>query len=240
MDRRKALITGASRGIGAACAKLLAANGYDLYLTCRDRLPLLEELKNNIIADCRVGCREFCCDAGEPRQVGALFAQLDRVDVLINNAGQAYVGLTGEMTAEQWQQMINVNLNSVFYTCREVIPQMVRRKAGKIINISSVWGRTGAAMEVAYSAAKAGVDGLTRALAKELAPSNIQVNAIAPGLIKTAMNEELTAAEWEAVCAEIPQGRAGTPAEVAHMVLQVINSPAYLTGQIITMDGGWK
>ncbi|MDR2889207.1 MAG: SDR family oxidoreductase [Lachnospiraceae bacterium] len=240
MDRRKALITGASRGIGAACAEVLAANGYDLYLTCLSRSEQLAAVAESIRTRFRVECRIFTCDGSDDAQVAELFRQLERVDVLINNAGRAYMGLVDEMTAGQWRAIIETDLNSVFYTSREAVPGMVARGSGKIINISSVWGRTGAAMEVAYSAAKAGVDGLTRALAKELAPSNIQVNAIAPGLIDTDMNGELTDEEWAAVCEEIPLGRAGTPTEVAHMVLQVINAPAYLTGQVITIDGGWK
>lgn len=240
--RKKALITGASRGIGKACAYLLAEQGYDLYLTCLSHVGMLEEIGKDIIekyGEHNIECRTFACDGGDVLQVEKLFGEIECPDVVINNAGQAYVGLLGEMTAEAWQHIMDSNLNSVFYVCREAVPGMVRRQSGKIINISSVWGRTGASMEVAYSAAKAGVNGLTRALAKELAPSNIQVNALAPGLVDTDMNRDLTEEDWDGICAAIPMGRAGTPWEAAHMVLQIMNSPAYLTGQIITMDGGW-
>ncbi len=242
-QRKKALITGASRGIGRACAFMLAEQGYGLYLTCLSQKGWLDEVKKDIeekYGHDNIECRTFVCDGGDARQVEQLFAEIECPDVVINNAGQAYVGLLGEMTAESWQQVMSSNLSSVFYICRQAVPGMVRRKSGKIINISSVWGETGASMEVAYSAAKAGVNGFTRALAKELAPSNIQVNALAPGLVDTDMNRSLTEEERSSIHEAIPMGRAGTPEEAAHMVLQIINSPEYLTGQIITMDGGWR
>ncbi len=239
MVRKKVLITGASRGIGEACAYLLAGQGYDLYLSCLTNYQLLEKVKDRIETEYGVSCGIFCCDVGNYEQVRNLFRQISVPDVIINNAGQAYMGLLGDMTAEQWQQVMNTNLNSVFYTCREAVPEMVRRHSGKILNISSVWGEAGASMEVAYSTAKAGMNGFTKALARELAPCNIQVNALALGLMDTEMNRCLTAEELNDICEEIPVGRMGTPAEAAHMVLQIIKSPDYLTGQIITMDGGW-
>lgn len=241
--QQKALITGASRGIGRACAYVLAEQGYDLYLTCLNQKGLLDEVKKDIeekYGQYNIDCRVFVCDGGDVRQVEKLFGEIECPDVVINNAGQAYVGLLGEMTAEAWRRVIDSNLNSIFYISRQVVPGMVHRKSGKIVNISSVWGEAGASMEVAYSAAKAGVNGFTKALAKELAPSNIQVNALALGLIDTDMNRCFTEEEQSSLHAEIPTGRAGTPEEAAHMVYQIINSPEYLTGQIITMDGGWK
>ncbi len=242
-QRKTALITGASRGIGRACAYVLAEQGYDLYLTCLKEKGLLDTVKKDIeekFGQDNINCRVFVCDGGDVRQVEKLFGAIGCPDVVINNAGQAYVGLLGEMTAEAWQRVMDSNLNSVFYVSRQAVPGMVRRKSGKIINISSVWGEAGASMEVAYSAAKAGVNGFTKALAKELAPSNIQVNALALGLTDTDMNRCFTEEERSSIHAEIPMGRAGTPEEAAHMVYQIINSPEYLTGQIITMDGGWK
>lgn len=240
MKGKKVLITGASRGIGRACACLLAEQGYDLYLTCLTQRERLEELKVQIEERYGIICRNFSCDGGDYGQVKELFAQIECPDILINNGGIACKGLLQDMTAEQWHHVINTNLNSIFYTCKEAIPAMIRRQSGKIINISSVWGETGASMEVCYSTAKAGVNGFTKALAKELAPSHIQVNALAFGLIDTDMNRDLSEEEWKGILEEIPVGRAGTSAEAAHMVLQTVNSPAYLTGQIITMDGGWK
>lgn len=240
MERKKALITGASRGIGRACANLLAQNGYDLYLICKQNEPMLEEIKQMLWQAHGTRCVNFVCDVGNQVQVCNMFREIECIDVLINNAGIAHMGLLSEMTFEQWQCVMDTNLNSVFYTCKEAVPGMVRRQSGKIINISSIWGETGASMEVAYSTAKAGVNGFTKALARELAPSNIQVNAVAFGLIDTDMNHCLSQEDTEALYEVIPAGRVGTPSEAAHMVLQVINSPAYLTGQIITMDGGWK
>lgn len=134
---------------------------------------------------------------------------------------------------------MSVNLDSLFYTCKMAIPAMLRQKKGRIINISSVWGNMGASMEVAYSASKGGVNSFTRALARELAPSNIQVNAIACGIIDTQMNEQLSVEELQSLIEEIPAGRLGRPEEVAKLALLLSRAPEYLTGQIITLDGGW-
>ena len=143
------------------------------------------------------------------------------------------------MSLEDWHRVIDTNLNACFYTCRLAIPSMVHKKEGRILNISSVWGSAGSSMETAYSASKGGVNALTKALAKELAPSNIQVNAIAPGVIDTAMNHCLSTEDLDTLKNEIPADRLGTPEEVADLAWQLVNAPAYLTGQIITIDGGW-
>lgn len=237
--RKKALVTGASRGIGAAIAKMLAAEGYDLYLIGRQSEEKLEEVKAWAKEQCQVGCETFLCDVSDPAAVEALFAKVGTVDVLINNAAISYVGLLTDMTVEQWNRVIGTNLNSLFYTCRAVIPGMVAQKEGKIINISSVWGQAGASMEVAYSASKGGVDSFTKALAKELAPSNIQVNAVSFGMIDTDMNACFSEEDKRAIAEEIPADRIGTAEEAAKMVQQILNAPSYLTGQIIAMDGGW-
>ena len=160
-------------------------------------------------------------------------------DVLVNNAGMAHFGLLSDMTAAQWHEILAVNLDSCFYTCRAAIPLMLRRHQGRIINISSVWGTQGASMEVAYSASKGGMNAFTKALAKELAPSNIQVNAIACGIIDTAMNSTLSPEDLDALREEIPADRLGRPEEVAQLALSLAAAPAYLTGQVITIDGGW-
>src|SRR5699024_1736214 len=162
----------------------------------------------------------------------------DGPDVLANNAGRAYFGLLSDMPDDDWRQVIDTDLSSAFYCCRAAIPYMVSRKSGKIINISSMWGTAGASCEAAYSAAKSGLHGLTRALAKELAPSNIQVNALACGVIDTEMNARLSTEERAALEEEIPAGRYGTPEEAARAVLMLAEAPAYLTGQIIGLDGG--
>ncbi len=165
--------------------------------------------------------------------------QIPDVDVLVNNAGISYVGLLTDMSYLEWQQVINTNLSSCFITCKHVIPSMVSKKNGKIINISSVWGNVGASMEVAYSASKGGMNSFTKALAKELAPSNIQVNAIACGVIDTDMNKCFREEDMEALIEEIPADRIGKAEEVAKLALQLCIGNEYLTGQIITLDGGW-
>ena len=161
------------------------------------------------------------------------------VDVLINNAGIALYKMFCDTTPSDWNHIFSVNVNGMVYVTQAVLPGMVHQKAGKIVNLSSMWGITGGSCEVAYSASKAAVIGFTKALAKELAPSNIQVNAIACGLIDTDMNRHLTPLELAAITAEIPADRAGTVKEVAELVLQTALSPVYMTGQIITIDGGW-
>ena len=173
------------------------------------------------------------------REVEKLFRHIPSLDVLINNAGISYFGLLSEMSPESWNQVINTNLSSLFFTSRKAIPLMLQKHRGKIINISSVWGSHGASMEVAYSASKGGVNAFTKALAKELAPSGIQVNAIACGLINTEMNLRLSEAERRSLIEDIPADRMGNTAEVAEMVCSVLSMPSYATGQIFTIDGGW-
>ena len=233
------LITGASRGIGAACAKAFAASGYNLVLTCSKSMEDLQALANHLTAEYSVECLCVQADMGCEEDVAKLFSQIKKLDVLVNNAGMAHFGLLSDMTTEEWHRIFAVNLDSCFYTCRAAIPLMLQNHSGKIINISSVWGNQGASLEVAYSATKGGMNTFTKALAKELAPSNIQVNAIACGVIDTAMNNCLSEEDKDALAAEIPADRLGKPEEVAQLVLQTAQAPAYMTGQIITIDGGW-
>lgn len=241
MDQYKktALITGASRGIGKAVAAAFAQAGYQLILTCRDSLPQLEETAAALTEQYGVPCLAIRADMGSFSDVEKLFGQITSLDVLVNNAGISHIGLLSDMTAEEWRRVMSVNLDALFYTCKFAIPLMLRKHAGRIINISSVWGSVGASMEVAYSASKGGVNTFTKALAKELAPSNIQVNAIACGVIGTSMNSCFSAEEMEALRAEIPADRIGHPDEVARLVLQTAEAPAYMTGQVLTIDGGW-
>lgn len=233
------LITGASRGIGAATARIFAKNGFHTVITCAHSREALFSLKEEIEQSYRVPCTAIVCDVSDYGETERLFSAIPSPDVLINNAGISCFGLLSELSVEDWHRVINTNLNSCFYTCRLAIPAMVRKKEGRILNISSVWGSAGASMETAYSASKGGVNALTKALAKELAPSSIQVNAIAPGVIDTAMNRCLSAEELCDLREEIPAGRLGTPEEVALLAWQVVNAPSYMTGQIITIDGGW-
>ena len=165
--------------------------------------------------------------------------QFGGADILINNAGIAWFGLLTDITDNDWDKILATNLSSVFYCSRAAIPYMVSKKCGKILNISSMWGTVGASCEVAYSATKSGIHGLTRALAKELAPSNIQVNAIACGVIDTEMNGRLNEEERQDLMDEIPSGRFADPEEVAELALKLTDTPAYMTGQIIGIDGGF-
>ena len=235
-----ALVTGASRGIGREIAHMLAADGYHLYLTCIRSEKMLADYAAELSGRYNVSCTPFTGDMGNAQDVEALFSSIETLDVLINNAGVSYFGLLTEMTAKEWDYIINTNLSSAFYVCKCAVPSMLHDKCGKIINISSVWGSVGASMEVAYSASKGGLNAFTKALAKELAPSNIQVNAIACGVIDTDMNKRFSMEDIAMLKGEIPADRIGTIDEVARLVIQLINSPTYLTGQIIAMDGGWQ
>ncbi len=237
-----ALITGASRGIGKGIALSLAKAGYNLVLTCKSNVDALTNVANQARAHGST-VHTFVGDISQIEICEQLFSYITEneisIDILINNAGISYVGLLQDMTYEEWDNCINTNLSSIFYTCKHCIPQMVQKNSGKIINISSVWGNVGASCEVAYSATKGGVNSLTKALAKELAPSNIQVNAIAFGLIDTDMNGNLSSDDIGEIINDIPVGKIGTIEDAGQMVLSILSSPNYMTGQIITMDGGW-
>lgn len=243
MKKTQVLITGASRGIGRAAALEFAGNGYFVWINCRkslDRLKEVHDLCEKISPGC---CRMLPGDVGSPEDVRSMFRQIEEsgsgIDILINNAGISHIGLVQDMSDEEWTRLIQTNLSSAFYCARAAIPSMLRKKSGKIIQISSMWGRAGASCEVAYSAAKAGLNGFTKALAKELAPSNIQVNAVALGVIDTAMNSAFNEEERLALADEIPAGRFGTAKEAAELIFQVAAAPSYMTGQIIGMDGGF-
>lgn len=263
MPRKKSvLITGASRGIGKAMAYEFAKNGYNLYLTCKNNLKLLEEIKydleketslyksenipkydseGNIIPDVShsIQCRIFQCDMGNAKEVETLFESIPTIDIIVNNAGISHVGLLTDMTCEEWRKIMATNIDSLFYTSKFGVPKMLQKHSGKIINISSIWGNVGASMEVAYSASKGAVNSFTKALSKELGPSNIQVNTIACGLINTDMNSCFSAEDLQSVIDEIPADRMGTPEEVAKLCVILAEAPEYLTGQIISLDGGW-
>lgn len=238
--KKKALITGASRGIGEAIARKLAKEHYDLYLTCLHSEEKLHTLAVYLEEEYKISVGAFLCDMSSDKEVARLFRHIPSLDVLINNAGISHIGLLSEMSVEQWRRVLDTNLSSIFYTSRRAIPLMLQNHRGKIINISSVWGSCGSSMEVAYSASKGGVDSFTKALAKELAPSGIQVNAIACGLINTEMNLFLSEKERRSLMEEIPASRMGNAAEVAEMVCSVLSMPSYATGQIFTIDGGWR
>ena len=238
-----AMITGASRGIGAAIAKKFAQKGYNLVICCSTSSNELNQLAKDLQSQYHNEVLTFVGDVGSfdfvSQMIEAALAHFGAIDVLINNAGISHIGLLSDMTIEEWNHIVSVNLTSVFSTCKCLVPSMVHNQHGKIINISSVWGNVGASCEVAYSACKGGINSFTKALGKELAPSNIQVNAIACGVIDTAMNACFSQEERAALADEIPAGRFGSPAEVAELAFQLSNGNNYLTAQIITLDGGW-
>ena len=236
------LITGSSRGIGRAAALAFGGAGYNVVINCMSQTEKMLELKRDI-EKTGAACLAVQADAGDPDGCELIFSEAEArfgfVDVLINNAGIAHIGLLQDMSIEQWDRLLKTNLTAVFLCCRRAIPGMVKKQAGKILNISSVWGVCGASCEAAYSASKGGVNAMTRALAKELAPSHIQVNAVACGAIDTEMNGFLDAEEKEMLLEEIPAGRMGTPEEAAALLLKLAEAPEYLTGQVIGLDGGW-
>ena len=240
--RKVALITGASRGIGRACARLFAENGYTVLINYFRSEQAARSLLDELLAK---GCdaRLYRADVADSAQVEAMcrqaLAEFHHVDVLINNAAIAQQALFTDLTDKDWRRMMAVNLDGAFYCARALLPGMISRRSGSIVNISSMWGQVGASCEAAYSASKSGIHGLTRALAKELAPSNIQVNAIACGAIDTSMNSQLTEEERKTLEYEIPAGRFGTPEEVAALVWDMAHGPAYMTGQVIGIDGGY-
>lgn len=232
------LITGGSRGIGRACVELFAAEGHNVVFLYRAHAADAQ-------AVCRLtGARAIRADISKPAAVDKAVAEaaeyMGGIDVLVNNAGVSHIGLLQDMTDAQWRRVIDTDLSGAFYLSRAVIPHMVRQQAGRIINVGSMWGKVGASCEAAYSAAKAGIRGLTMALAKELGPSGITVNCVEPGLIDTDMNAALDDDTRRALCDETPLGRIGTPRDVADAVY-FFASPAssFITGQILGVDGGF-
>lgn len=243
MTEKNVLITGASRGIGRSTALLFADKGFHVFLNCHKSIEELQKVQQEIEQN-HPNCSTIVTgNVGNPEDVRSIFREIyshcDSLDVLVNNAGVAHIGLLMDLTDEEWRRIIDTNLSSVFYCCREAVPKMVSKKSGRIINISSMWGTVGASCEAAYSASKSGIHGLTRALAKELAPSGIPVNAIACGVIDTVMNAQLDKTERQELAEEIPAGRFCSPEEIAEVIWQTANTPVYMTGQIIGVDGGY-
>lgn len=237
-----AVVTGGSRGIGLAVSRELAAAGFRLAILYKDRQntarQAAEELRTR-----GTDTETYHCDVADTGQVEEVVQQIlerfGRVDVLVNNAGIAQIKLLTDTTEEDWDRMMGVNVKGLYNTCHALVPQMVSRKHGRIINLSSMWGQSGASCEVAYSASKAAVIGFTKALAKELGPSGITVNCVAPGVINTEMNAGLDTETLEALRQEIPLGRIGCTADVAGTVAFLASEKAaYITGQVLGVDGG--
>ena len=229
---KRVLITGASRGIGAACARVFAKSGYDVIINYKNSKKEALELAEEI------GAETICADVSDSAQVAEMFKAAGEVDVLVNNAGISGFYMLDAMSDDEWDRLIGVNLSGVFYCTRAVLPQMLRRKSGAIVNISSMWGICGASCETAYSASKAGVIGLTKALAKEVGPSGIRVNCIAPGAVDTDMNKKLGEDAIKELCEETPLGRLGKPEEVARAILFLADDEGFITGQVLSPNGG--
>ena len=243
MPQPTVLITGASRGIGAATARLLAARGYAVAINyCRSgpaAFALAEELSREgytalpVRADVSDGvqCREM---------VDTVLEKFCQLDILVCNAGISRFGLLSDLTEEEWRNIFAVNVDGVFHCCRAAIPHFVHRKAGKIVTVASTWGEVGASCEAAYSASKAAVIGLTKALAKELGPSGITVNCVSPGVINTQMNARLDRGTLDALAEETPLGRLGTAEDAARAIAFLCSPEAdFITGQVLGVSGGF-
>ena len=235
------VVTGGSRGIGAEIVRSLAKKGYIVILNYNRSKECAKDVENNL-KEQGYTVDIFKADVSKKDEATNLInytlEKYGKIDVLINNAGISQSKLFTEISDEDWNNMINNNLNSAFYCTKEVAKSMIHKKEGLIINISSIWGITGASMEVHYSTSKAGLIGFTKALAKELGPSNIRVNAIAPGIIDTDMNKEYSIEDIEEIKNEIPLNKIGSPISIANCVKWLIEDD-YTTGEVISINGGW-
>lgn len=240
--QKVAIVTGASRGIGKEIAKQLARNEIKVIANYNKSEKQAYELKKELEKE-NIEIEIAKADVSKREQVKDLIKNVlekyDRIDILINNAGISDYKLFTDVTDEDWNRIINTNLYSAFVMSQEVGKIMVNQKKGCIINISSIWGEVGASLEVIYSISKAGMNGMTKALAKELGPSNIRINAIAPGIIKTEMNERFSDEELKQLKEEIPLERLGKTEDIAKCALWLVND-SYTTGQIISVNGGWS
>ena len=236
------IVTGGSKGIGKTIVEELAKKGYNVILNYKNSENSAEQIKENLIKQ-GFNIEIFKADVSKREEVKSLvkftLEKYRNIDILINNAGIDQVKLFTDITDEDWNTMINNNLNSVFYCTQEVLPTMLKNKKGCIINISSIFGEIGASCESHYSVSKAGIDALTKSLAKELGPSNIRINSIAPGIIDTDMNKNLNIKEINNIKEEIPLGKIGKTLDIAKCVCWLIEDD-YTTGQIISINGGWN
>ena len=241
--KKTVIITGASKGIGAAMAILFARKGYNVVIGYNESYQLAKMLSSSL-SNQGYNVLPVKVNVTNKLETDILIKEVvykfGSVDILINNAGVAHSGLITDTDEFDVERIFDINLKGVFNCCKSVTPQMVNQKSGKIINISSMWGQVGASCEVAYSAAKAGVIGLTKALAKELAPSGITVNCIAPGLIDTTMNANISVDDLNAFVEDIPLGRMGTAEDIAETALFLASDGAdYITGQVLGVNGGY-
>lgn len=241
MDKKTVLVTGGSRGIGKEIVRNLARSDFNVILNYNNSEREAIETKKEL-AKIQKNIEIFKADVSKQSDVKKLIefsiSKYKKIDILINNAGIDQIKMFQDITVSDWNKMIKTNLTSCFYTIQEVLPGMISRKDGCIINISSIWGQTGAACEVHYAVSKAGMDAITKSLAKELGASNIRINSIAPGIIDTDMNKNLSKMEMEKLIYEIPLGRIGRVEEISKCVKWLIED-TYITGQIININGGW-
>lgn len=226
------LITGGSRGIGAAAVAAFAARGDDVTFLYHRNHEAAQTVAR------RTGATPLCCDVANGDAVARLAPQLQQTEILINNAGICHTGLISQITPQQWQRLFDVNVTGIYHCVNTVLPGMLARQAGCIINISSMWGQVGASCEAAYSATKGAVLALTKALAQELGPSHIRVNAVAPGVILTDMCREIDPAVLGALQEETPIGRHGTPEDVAQAMCYLADA-TFVTGQVLPVNGGF-
>ncbi len=236
------LVTGGSNGIGADIVQTLAEDGNHVILNYnkseQEAKKIQSNLKEkNIIID--IYKADVSNHIEVTKMINFCINKYHKIDVLINNAGISQTKLFTDITDIDWNTMIQTNLTSAFYTIKDSLPSMIHNKSGLIINISSIWGQIGASCEVHYSVSKAGLDAMTKSLAKELGPSNIRVNSIAPGIIDTKMNEHLSSEELEEIRQEIPLEKIGNPHSISKCIQWLINDD-YTTGQVIAINGGWN
>lgn len=226
------VITGGSRGIGAAAVELFAAKGHRVYFLYEKEYDAAKT-----VAD-RTGATAICCDVADESSVKAAFSQIGGVDILVNNAGICYYGLMSQMTGAQWDRIFDVNVKGIFHCVNAAMPSFLEKHRGCVINVASMWGRTGASCEAAYSASKGAVIALTKALAKELGPSGIRVNAVAPGVILTDMCAGVSPDILSQMAEDAPVGRNGAPLDVAR-AMEYLAEADFVTGHILNVDGGY-
>lgn len=236
--KKVAIITGGSRGIGAEIVRMLAKNGYNVILNYNHSSEEAKETASHF-SNVEIFKADVAIYEEIKKLINFTINKFGHIDLLVNNAGIDLIKTISDTSYEEFDNIMKTNLYSAFLTSKEVSNYMIKEKKGSIINISSIWGITGASCEVAYSISKAGIDGLTKSLAKELGPSNIRVNSIAPGIINTDMNKSFTESEIEELTKDIPLGKIGTPQDIASCVLFLANH-TYITGQVIEINGGWN
>lgn len=230
---KKVLITGGSRGIGAACVEKFTETGHKVFFIYKSSDEKARELEK------KTGAVGIKCDISNSKEVKEKIGSIGSIDILVNNAGISHISLFTDTDEMDWDRVFDINIKGMFLVTKEVLPYMINKKYGKIVNISSMWGVSGGSCEVCYSASKAAVIGFTKALAKEEGPSGINVNCIAPGVIETEMNAHLSDEDKKELAYETPLMRLGTPEEIAETVYFLsCDEAAFITGQVICADGG--